>query len=341
MRDSIICMAILGLFITGCHKETEVSQIQKTELGTQNTEVLNSGAKIQFESTDCNLGNIGPRTMHSCAFRFKNTGNDILNITVTKGRGCGRHIVFQQSYTAGQSGTLEIPYNSGQRLGAISEPLSVTTNDAGNPKVTLTIKAVVEDKVYYEPRHIRLSLNEKNAGCPDIILVSSDERPFTVQSFTSTGGAILSGTDSSKKETQFILKPVVDTELLRKNLSGEITIMLTHPDCEKITILYEALPEFKVTPASLTLVNVTPGKSIERTFEVSGNYDESFEIDSAKSLNGFVKISEPQKSNKCYRFNATVNPPAKTGNSFRDTVILNLKDGRHIEIACIGFFHKK
>ena len=172
------------------------------------------------------------------------------------------------------------------------------------------------------------------------MLAGVDSRPFAIRGFNVTGECITADVNTSLRASQFELHPIVDMEKMRKTLTGRIVIWTDHPECEKVVIPFEAMPEFKVTPASLTVVKAEPNKPIERQFEVSSNYGEVFEIESAVSKNGFVKIAGQEKTAKGCTFKATIAPPANKGGmaSFKDTVVLKTKDGRHIEIDCTGFY---
>ena len=129
-------------------------------------------------------------------------------------------------------------------------------------------------------------------------------------------------------------------EKMRKTLAGRIVIWTDHPECEKVVIPFEAMPEFKVTPASLTVVNAEPNKPIGRQFEIRSNYGEVFEIESVSSANGSVKIAQQEKTAKGCAFKVTITPPTGT-ESFKDMVVLKTKDGRQIEIPCTGFYSGK
>ncbi|MDO8301789.1 MAG: DUF1573 domain-containing protein [Sedimentisphaerales bacterium] len=333
----LICIACLGIFfITGCHKQAKDLPATATS-----SAMVVASAKIQFEATDCNLGSIGPRTKHTCTFKFKNTGTGTLEIKeVAKSGSCAHFTPDRTQYQPGESGVVELRYNATERLGEISEQWLVTTNDPQNSKIPLTIRVVVEDKVFYEPRHLTLALNEKNAGLPAIVLASTDGRAFSIRGFNVMGECITADVNTSLRASQFELHPTADMEKMRKTLAGHIIIWTDHPECEKVIIPFEAMPEFKVTPVAMTVVNAEPNKSIERQFEVSSNYGEAFEIESVSSANGFVKITEQQKTAKGYQFKVKITPPAKNPDteSFKDTVQLTTKDGRHIEIACTGFY---
>jgi hypothetical protein len=338
IKTTLYLLVSIILSLTGC---THNAAKPSTSLVPAVTAI---SPHIVFESTEYNLGSIGPRTRHECVFNFKNTGKGTLQIKeLSRQQGCKNHTFYSGKKTCvpGETGTLEIPYNAGRQLGSISEPIYVTTNDGNSPKVTLTINAVVEDKVYYEPRHIRLSFDKENAGCPDIILSSLDGKPFSIRQFVVSGDSIFAPINPIEKSSNFTLQPTVYIDLLRQKPQGEIRLTLDHPECGTIIIPFEAMPEFKLSPASITIVDAIPQKPVIRKVEVINNYKQPFTIKSAISDNDIVSILEQKPISDGYSFTIKIAPPDVNGPSFDDTVILRTVDGRNIEIKCIGFYDRK
>jgi hypothetical protein len=282
--------------------------------------------------------------MHSCIFKFRNTGSGILEVqNVIRRQGCKSFTLFnaKKTYAPGETGTLEIPYNAGQQLGPVSENIDVATNDSNNPKITLTIKTVVEDKVYYEPRHIRLSFDKENAGCPKIILTSVDGKPFSIREFSVNGNSIFAPINSMEKSSSYSLQPTVYIGLLRKKPQGEIRLTLDHPECQSIVIPFEALPEFRISPASLTITNAMPQKPVIRTVEVVNNYKQPFTIKSNVSDSNIMTILDSKPISDGYSFTIQIVPPDVQGKSFSDTIKLHTADDRDIEIKCLGFYDRQ
>ncbi len=326
----------------------EASRQQKTDnspstsLRTegQKPETLASNAHIQFEAMACNLGNIGPLTKHNCEFKLKNTGSGELAITDLKiGKDCARWQVtapYKRTYAPGESGILTVPYTSKQRLGETTEYIYIRTNDNLHPFVKLTVNAVVEDKVYCEPRHIRFAFDKPNAGCDKIMLASTDGRPFSIKKVISTGDILSVNIDPSAKEKQFVIHPAVILSNLRKNTVGNIKLILDHPECESIIIPFEALPEFRTIPAAITLVDTVPGEVISKQLKVLSNYRQPFNIESVKSQNNLVEAIGQEPVADGYVITLKIIPPAAKGDSFNDIITLRTSDGRSIEVKCIG-----
>ena len=216
----------------GCQEQVGVEAGSEPELTTSRAElspppearaapdVDELVPEIRFEKVVHGFGDIGPETRNVCGFKFTNTGGGLLKITsVSKTCGCTPYTLEKTEYAPGESGTLKVKYYSGKRPGPTIKRLFVFSNDKTRPKVTLTISANVVLKVAYEPKQLKLLLNEANAGCPEITLTSLDNQPFAIKDFKSTGECITADYDSSVKSNKFVLEPKVDIEKLQKALS--------------------------------------------------------------------------------------------------------------------------
>ena len=338
----VFCIAYLSISLfSGCRNSQEVTRMQSFDPAQdKKAGVLVGNAHIEFEAMECNLGSIGPLTKHNCEFKLKNTGSGTLAITDVKiGKDCARWQVtaqYKRTYAPGESGVLSVPYTSKQRLGETTEYVYVRTNDNIHPLVKLTVNAVVEDKVYCEPRHIRFAFDKPNAGCDKIMLASTDGRPFSIKKVISTGDILSVNIDPSAKEKQFVIHPAVILSNLRKNTVGNIKLVLDHPECESIIIPFEAMPEFRTIPAAITLVDTVPGEVISKQLKVLSNYAENFSIESVKSQNNLVEAIGQEPVADGYVITLKIIPPAAKGDSFNDIIILRTSDGRSIEVKCIG-----
>lgn len=204
----------------------------------------------------------------------------------------------------------------------------------------MTIKAKIVQKVDYEPKKLKLSLKEENAGCSQIALTSTDGQPFSISGVKSTFDAITADYDPSVKETRFILHPKVDMEKLRKGLKGYIEISLTHPECKLVIVLFDALPEFESKPPSLNILKTKPNEPVTREVWILNNYGEDFEVESSWSKKGIIKILSQEKFGNRYKFKLEITPPAikdKT-RSFTDVFYVHIKGGEKLSINCNGFY---
>lgn len=298
---------------------------------------------ITLEKVVHDFGEVGPRTQNICEFEFTNAGDSLLEITkVSKTCGCTPFTLEKNEYAPGESGALKVKYNAGGFGGPVNRRLFVYSNDKERPKVTLTIKAKIVLKVDHEPKKLSLSFKEESAGCPEITLSSIDGKPFAIKDFKSTGNSITADYDSSVEATKFVLRPKVDTEKLRKRLNGRISIGLTHPECDNVSIPFSTLARFETKPPTIVVYKVKSQEPITKEVWILSNYDEDFEVESASSEKGIVKVLNQEKIGNRYKFKLEITPPAVSGKQrvFKDVFFVNIKGGEELKINCNGFYAK-
>ena len=322
----------------------QVSQNQEPAAVRTMPTVNRSGPEITFESLIYDFGEVGSVTRNTCEFKFTNSGDALLKISkVHAPCGCTVTKLAKKEYAPGESGVLNVVYRSSSGSGQSTKQIYVYSNDKAKPKVTLSLKAKVVMKVTHKPERLNLFLKGKNAGCPEITLTSRDNRAFSITSFRSTGDAITADFDPSVKAKKFVLKPKLDMEKLQKVLRGHVAIDLTHPQCKKISIIYDALAEFKIDPRVIYIRDAEPQKPVARQVRIFSNYNEDVEIESASSKKGFVKAASGEKIRNGYQYELQITPPAAASKSrvFTDVFTVKLKGGQELRIACYGHFSKK
>lgn len=302
-----------------------------------------TGPRVRFEKIYHNFGDVGPSSTNLCEFNFTNTGDSILKITrVSKTCGCTPFTLAKKEYAPGESGTLKVKYISAKTPGLAVRRLFIYSNDETAPKTQVTVRAQIVLKIDYKPKTMKLLLRDENAGCPKIELKSVDDKPFAIIDFKSTANSITADYDRSVTATSFVLEPKVDIEKVQKSLRGHVSISLTHPECKSVLIPFNALAEFRASPSVISVFNVEPQKPVKRELWVLDNYDEDFEVESAFSEKGTIKVLSQDKVGRRYKFELEIMPPAAESNPrvFTDTFIVNIKGGKKVEVICRGFYAK-
>jgi hypothetical protein len=249
-----------------------------------------------------------------------------------------------QEYAPGQSGTLEFDYQAPAIPNpAVSRVLSLQTNDPAHSTISLTIKASVVRRIECKPESLKLILRRPNAGCPDIVLTSLDHRPFSIKELRATSDVIMAPFDSHAKATEFVLKPQVDMARLAQNMSGKISIDLTHPECTNVQLLYSVLPEFTISPPNIILFNLRAGRAVQQGISIFSNYQGGFEIESTSSQKGAAKLLECAKVANGCQLRIEITPPAQeTRNmSLSDMLQVKVKNGPTLPIPLRGFYQDK
>ncbi len=301
-------------------------------------------ARIRFEKVVHDFGEIGPGTKHSCEFRFTNTGIGMLKIlTIDAPCGCTVTELKKRQYRPGEPGTLKVRYSASTQPASPRKYVYVNTNDAANPKVTLTIKARIAPKVSYDPKKLNLLLRDEGGGCPKITLISIDKKPFSITAFRSSGNCITADLDSSVEATKFVLQAKANLERLRTAPNGLIYISLTHPECKKVTIVFNALAKFRITPPQIIVLKAEPHKPVVRRLWVLDNYGQDFEIESVSSRNKLIKVLNQKKVSKGYQFDLEITPPASEDKRrvFTDVFSMHIKGAEILAVDCRGFYLRK
>jgi hypothetical protein len=348
-RFVIVCIAAFVCFLQiGCQEQTaqvpdEAEELVAASAGQE------TAPKIEFENVVCDLGKIGPGTKNVCDFKFTNVGNGLLKIKkISKTCGCTPFTLKKRDYAPGESGTLKVRYNASNRAGSTKKHLHVSTNDGSNPKIRLTVKGRIAEIISYEPKKLKLLLKE-SAVCPEITLKSVDERPFSIKGFKTTGrfksteNSITADYDPSVKATEFVIQPKVNVAKLQRGTSGKIVITLACPQNHVVSVPFKVLPKFKIDPRSISIFNAEEGKAVTREVWIVNNYDEDFEIESASPQKGIIKVLSREKEDKHCKFELEITPPAAEGKKkvFKDTLIVNIKDGEKLKISCTGYYAKE
>jgi hypothetical protein len=219
----------------------------------------------------------------------------------------------------------------------------VLSNDKDNPRIELTIKASVAQKIVYDPEKLDYTLKGENAGVLELTLHSVDDQNFAITAFNATGNAVSADFDPNRKAAKFVLKTKMDIQKTGTNSSGRIEITTTHPECPTITVPFSVLARFKVDPPAINILNAEINKSVERELWLLNNYNEDFEIASATSKEGVIKVLSQEKiGNRC-KFNLAIVPPAtqSPARMFTDTLTITTKDGEKVEVACRGFYQRQ
>lgn len=354
---TVLVISCVLLLQTGCQQAGEVTEeaeptltkpetVSPTKAQPTKPRPEKSGPKITFEKEVYDFGEVSPGTKTVCEFNFTNTGSSLL--TVTKVQPCcgikAKLKDDKKDYAPGESGTVIITVSSTRYRGVLTKRINVSSNDKARPRIPLTIKGKFVAKVRHQPDKLKLLPNDENARCPNITLTSVDDQPFAIKSFRSPGDCITASFDPSVEATKFVLEPKVDLEKLKKSSRGSVTIGLTHPKCNMVTVRFDVLPRFSITPSSTVVArNAEPQKPIKKTVWVQNNYGEDFEIEPTSSDKGTVKVLSRKKTGNRYTLELEIMPPVPQGSrrTFSDVLHVNIEGGEKLRINCNGFYAKK
>jgi hypothetical protein len=130
---------------------------------------------------------------------------------------------------------------------------------------------------------------------------------------------------------------------LRRSPAGRIEISVSHPECNKVTIPFNAPREHEISPSSIVLFGAEPNEPVIREVTVFSNYGEEFEIDEvSKKRCCITKVLSREKVEGGYKLELEITPPKREGNKvFKDVLYVKIKDGETLELGCRGFYARK
>ncbi len=338
----LVCLAVACalLWLSGCQGQARV------ENGNAAADSGGPPPKITFETLGHDFGEVSPNKLNTGQIKFTNTGEGVLKITEVA-RCCSVVALLdkdKKEYAPGESGAVNVEWRSGSQAIDFARELVVHSNDKANPAVKLKIQAKIVLQVTWEPKRLKLFLDEENAGCPKVTIRSLDNRPFSITGFKSTGDCITADFDPTVEATKFVLEPKVNIEKLDKNLKGNVAIGLTHPDGNAAVLNFDVLPEYTVNPQIIHLLNPEPNKPILKKIDLLNNYGKDFEIESVSSKGNIVaiKILEQKKILNGYQLNVEVTVLGdEVPSRFTDEFSISLKGGKKFAIGCRGWSSKK
>jgi len=144
MKYNFLILFILTICFIGCKKNNNISSdIVNNPASLENNKVSASNAIIKFETTEHDFGDIMEGEKVSYSFKFNNVGkNDLVITSVSTTCGCTVTDFPKDPLKPGESGTIEVTFNSSGRSGKQVKVITVATN--ANPSMSqLTIKANV------------------------------------------------------------------------------------------------------------------------------------------------------------------------------------------------------
>lgn len=338
----LVCLVVACamLWLSGCQGQAKVEDSIAT---------ADSGGpspRITFEKLVCDFGDVSPNTLNKGQFKFTNTGDGVLEITKV-GKCCSVNAKLadgKTEYAPGESGAVAVEWKSASKASVFAKQVTISSNDKANPEVKLSLQARIVPKIVWEPKSLRILLNEDNGGCSKLTIRSIDDRPFSITGFKSTGGCITADFDASVEATKFVLEPVVSFEKVGKYMKGRINISLTHPEGDVAIVLFDVLPEYTVKPQYIHLLNPEPNKPILRRIDLLSNYGKDFEIESVSSRDNTVaiRILKQKKIRNGYQLDVEMTVLGDEVKSrFTDEFSITLKGGEKLVIGCRGYSSKK
>jgi hypothetical protein len=140
----LLSLALVVLSMTSCNRErSRLAGDVVNNPASATGEIDGDSPQIKFDFEEHDFGKITAGEKVSYTFTFKNTGkSDLIVSRVTASCGCTAPKYSTAPIAPGQSGTIDVSFNSEGRKGVQNKSVTVVTNATPNT-VVLRIKATV------------------------------------------------------------------------------------------------------------------------------------------------------------------------------------------------------
>jgi hypothetical protein len=120
------------------------------------------GPAIRFDYREIDFGKMPQMVKRDTVFTFTNLGDEPLQILDVKTScGCTAALASEAIIKPGAKGTVDVTFDSKQFRGDVHKTVTVYSNDPGEPRATLKIRADVEASVVYSPKEFKLGTVKK------------------------------------------------------------------------------------------------------------------------------------------------------------------------------------
>jgi len=286
-------------------------------------------------------------------FVIRNTGDTVLRIEEVR-PACGCTVAnYDESIAPGASGKIHAVLDTTDQTGPISKGLTVITNDPDNPRLTLTIKAEVSQRLFVRPGFARF-VQTKGSGVGQIdqiiftrdfddleVLEVKSPYPFiTAEAREATEEELLE--EASGKQWVVTVKLDYDQAPVG-SLADYVRIHTNHPKQEVVSVPVTGFvrPMYVLTPAEADFGEIEVEEDGTWAAMILKNYgpnNMSPTLDNADSLpEGIdVEVSEVEEGRE-YRVEITLREDLPKG-EFSDVIRLKtgLEDKSTIEIPLTG-----
>ncbi|CAM2065537.1 DUF1573 domain-containing protein [Sulfidibacter corallicola] len=304
---------------------------------------LVAGPKLVFEKTDHDFGDIDKGDKVETEFKFTNTGDEVLQIQDVKPScGCTSAKPEKASYEPGESGVIPVSFNSSRFNGNITKTITVTSNDAENPKTVLHIKGVISSDVNVTPTFLNMVNVPRNND-----VVKKEIHVETTKMDKLEISEVTSNQDFVKAEPIKVSdkKWVINVSTVGKQIptgrnatQAQITFKTNSPKQPEIKarVQIRVAQPIQVTPRSVYFFSSKKGEARETTVNLRPNLVKDFKVLEMKSDLAFIQAEvEDAGGNK--RLKVKLTDAAKEG-KFNGVITLktDLEDQPQIHIPVRG-----
>ena len=252
---------------------------------------------VSFDRSVHDFGNILDEENVETTFTFTNSGDTTLEILDHKATcGCTVPEISKRTLLPGESGTIKVIFHPAHKRGQQNQTVTLLTNSAEQPQVSITINANVRPMTWADPVVAHFSRIEKGDPRTLTIDVYSRVPKFKVEGVTIANEVVFRASASDPVE----VPGDSEGEVLRKvtitvGLSPTVplgnhteTIQIRTNDPKKPVlnqqVIAEVVGDLVPAPNRVSLGVVRPGDPLKSEFKVTSRSGKPFKILSAKAV---------------------------------------------------------
>jgi hypothetical protein len=312
-------------------------------------------AKVVFESSEKEFGDISDDTTVNTEFKFTNTGSADLEITNTRGScGCTVPALTKKTFKPGESDIIKVSFNPHGKRGPQHTTVTVQTNDPANPTTTLSLKSNVRPLIVIDPNIIQLGEIERGQTIVKNVSIASRDKNVKPEGLASESPRVSmkmgeasemnwEGGKATNYPVELTIKPDQGLGPINEIISfktSKADRMLT------LTITGEVVGEVKPTPTRVTFGAVNPEQPYNGELRITSRTGQPFKIEKVEALPAAgtpttslnFEVVKEQDSPLQYVIKISGTAPATAGQIRGDLLITtNLEKDKEVKIPYFGF----
>jgi len=216
------------------------------------------GPKIQFEKPIYDFEKVKSGELVKHTYIFTNIGDEMLIITnVQPSCGCTTAGDWTHQVEPGKTGTIPVQFNSANYGGLVVKQVTVTSNDKGQPSVTLQLKGTIWKPVDINPSFavLNVSAESTNHSSTTVHIVNNMEEPLILSPPEVNNKAFSAELKTNEAGKNFEMTIKVAPTLDAGNLQGTVTVKTSSTNIPVITVSAWAnvQPVIVVSPPQIML----------------------------------------------------------------------------------------
>lgn len=240
--------------------------------------------RIEFTELAHDFGKASQNQSLKHSFTFKNRGSSVLTIqNVRSSCGCTAALASGKEIPPGQTGTIDVTFNTGSRQGKNEKTITVTTNDPLQQTVTLKISADIEVLLAVAPQQLVFGQIKKgDTAVRYAAMIGNDKDSVKILSAESSHASVQvaadkNGFDNSPDKQ---IKVTVLPGMKPGRFHERVTITTDHPSIKTLllTVAGEVVGNFTVSPQTLSFGVIQPNQKVERFINLKATGEKSFKV---------------------------------------------------------------